>query len=198
MGEVLISHVDQQGPLGQIPNIWVEVEHELLAACAMQEDWNVNCYLHVPCRKIGTWIVYACGMQVCRREFIDRRRVYMVTKRKKRLCWGGLGHLQDWVICSCEFFITFISVCYSCYAYCFVRVTFSFYVGNLKSWVTSFPFISVSCTVFAYLRQTKIINKAINQYLILNLWYFLTRRETNIYCWIFVGAYHCTFWLCLF
>jgi hypothetical protein len=32
-------------------------------------------------------------------------------------------------------------------------------MGNLKSWVTNFPFISISYTSFAYLKQLKIINK---------------------------------------
>ena len=48
MGEVLIRHVDQQGPLGQIPSMCVEVnvscmwhagrcERKILVACVMQQ-----------------------------------------------------------------------------------------------------------------------------------------------------------------
>jgi hypothetical protein len=89
----------------------------MLAASVMQQDWNVNnIYIYIWARR------YA--------------------EESSKLCWG-VGYLQDWVLCSCDFSVTFISVCYSCYAYCFVRVTFSFYVGNLTSWVTSFSLILV-------------------------------------------------------
>jgi hypothetical protein len=89
MGEVLISHVDQQGPLGQIPNIWVEVERELLAACVMQEDWNVN--------SICMWHT---GMQ--KRVYRQATCIYGHVKKEKIVLGRtgsptGLGHLQLWI-----------------------------------------------------------------------------------------------------
>jgi hypothetical protein len=61
-----------------------------------------------------------------------QRRAYGHVKNEK-VTLGGLGHLKDWVPCSYELFITFISVCYATFIlleiFCiYVRGILCFYV----------------------------------------------------------------------
>ena len=141
MEEVLISHVGQQGPLGQIPNTYVE-----------DWMWNANYMCHA-CRGELKKIGHEKGMHAA----CIQKRTFGHVKNEKIMLGGRggsparLGHLQ---------LRTFISVCYATLILLeMLGVTYVLYSVftwvNFKSWVISFSFISISGTRFCLFKAAE-------------------------------------------